>query len=74
MSHAVHMCGNGLVDSYLVSWPGGGTSGLTYEKSREIGQMKARELGILFVDDSPRTRRRDLAPVSPNRTSTPEKE
>jgi hypothetical protein len=32
----VHMGGNGFVDSYLVSWPGGGTRGLTYERQKEV--------------------------------------
>jgi len=49
------MRGNGLVDSYLVSWPGGGLSGCTYERSREIAMAKARELGLSFIDGSPRT-------------------
>ena len=57
MSDRVYMTGNGFVDSYLLSWPGEGASGLTYEKSREVCEAKARELGIPFVDDSPRTRR-----------------
>ena len=57
MSDRVHMIGNGLRDSYLVSWPGGGVSGLSYEKSREVGEARAKELGIPFVDESPRTLR-----------------
>jgi hypothetical protein len=62
----VHMSGNGLVDSYLVGWPGGGASGLTYGRSREVGQAKAKELGLPFVDESPRTLRSG-APVFPGR-------
>jgi hypothetical protein len=57
VSDRVHMLGNGLRDSYLVRWPGGGVSGLTYERSREIGEAKAKDLGLPFVDESPRTLR-----------------
>lgn len=49
------MMGNGLRDSYLLSWPGGGASGLTYERSIEVGRAKAAELAVPFVDESPRT-------------------
>ncbi len=55
------MGSNGLVESYLLSWPGGGRSGLTYERSREVGMAKAKELGIPFVDESSRTLREGKA-------------
>jgi hypothetical protein len=57
MGKRVYMTGNGLVDSYALSWPGGGTQGLTYEETIRVGKAKAKELGIPFVDESPRTRR-----------------
>jgi hypothetical protein len=43
---------NGLVGSYMVTWPGGGFTGLTREASIEVALRKADETGLRFVDET----------------------
>jgi len=49
---AVRLHTNGLVDSYAVSWPGGGVSGLTYEASCEVAASRAAKTGLPFIDET----------------------
>jgi hypothetical protein len=49
---AVRLHTNGLVGSYQVSWPGGGTTGLTYGGALECAKRWATKLGLPFIDES----------------------
>ena len=44
--YQVRVLSNGFVDSYAVTWPGGGISGLTYDASCSVATRKALEMGI----------------------------
>ena len=46
VKRAVRVLSNGFVDSYAVTWPGGGISGLTYDASCSVATRKALEMGI----------------------------
>ena len=46
VKRAVRVLSNGFVDSYAVTWPGGGISGLTYAASCSVATRKALEMGI----------------------------